>query len=99
MSSARPANRARGSSRAKAESESGGKKKWIALLVLLLLSVSGLGAWAMTSRQDPSLVKAQELRAQMESATPEQRRELRGQMRETIEGMSEPVREQFFEAG
>jgi uncharacterized membrane protein YgcG len=94
-----PASRPRGSSRAKAESESGGKKKWIALLLLLLLSFSGLGAWAMTSRRDPGLVKAQELRAQMENATPEQRRELRTQMRETIEGMSEPAREQFFDAG
>lgn len=95
----RPANRAGGSSRGKAESESGGKKKWILLLMLLLLSISGLGAWAMTTRRDPNLVKAQELRAQMENATPEQRRELRGQMRETIENMSEPAREQFFEAG
>jgi len=99
MSTARPANRVRGSSRAKAESESGGKKKWILLLMLLLLSISGLGAWAMTTRRDPNLVKAQELRAQMENATPEQRRELRSQFRETIEGMSEPAREQFFEAG
>jgi len=80
---------------AKPTKESSGKTKWVVLALLILL-FAGVGAWAMSSRPDPHVAKVQELRAQMENATPEQRRELWGQMRQEFEQMPEASREALF---
>src|SRR5262245_21006589 len=78
------------------EEAPGGKKKWIiALVILLLLAV---GAWAfIPAGRDPHLAKMEELRGQMENATPEQRRELWGKMREEGEQLSPEARAQMRE--
>jgi hypothetical protein len=80
----------------KGESKSGGKAKWLVLAFLVLL-FSGLGAWAMTSGEDPQLTKVKELRAQLEAAPEGQRRELWGQMRQEMEKLPEKAREALFE--
>jgi hypothetical protein len=80
----------------KSAGESSGKKKWIVIAALFLL-FAGVGAWAMSSRPDPHVQRVQELRAQMENAPPEQRRELWGQMRQEFEQMPEASREAMFE--
>src|SRR6187200_1655194 len=85
---------ARGAS--KGESKSSGKAKWL-LLALLVLLFSGLGAWAMTSGEDPQLTKVKEMRAQLETAPEGQRRELWGQMREEMRKLPEEAREALFE--
>jgi hypothetical protein len=98
MNNSRPLRRAASSSRSanKGESKSGGKAKWL-VLVLLVLLFSGLGAWAMTSGEDPQVAKVQALRAQLENAPEEQRRELWGQMREEMRKLPEETREALFE--
>lgn len=81
---------------AKSSGESSGKKKWVVIAALFLL-FAAVGAWAMSSRPDPHVQRVQELRAQMESAPPEQRREIWGQMRQEFEQMPEASREAMFE--
>jgi hypothetical protein len=96
MANARVISRPRSTARAKAQPESSGKKKWTIAIVLLLVLLSGLGAWAMSSGKDPHVAKVEALRAQMDNATGDQRRELRSQMRAEFEQMPEAAREQFF---
>jgi hypothetical protein len=81
---------------AKSSGDSSGKKKWVVIAALFLL-FAGVGAWAMSSRTDPHVLRVQELRVQMENAPPEQRRELWGQMRQEFEQMPEASREALFE--
>lgn len=95
MNNARFVSRPRPGGKSKTESQSTGKKKWLVLAALFLV-LSSLGAWAMLPRTDPQLVKVQELRAQLENAPPEQRRELWGQMRKEVEKLPEETREQLF---
>ena len=94
----RPATSGRSASKSESKSgcsESGGKAKWLVLAFLVLL-FSGLGAWAMTSGEDPQLTKVKEMRAQLETAPEGQRRELWGQMRQEMEKLPEAAREALF---
>jgi hypothetical protein len=78
---------------ARSEAKSSGKAKWIiAVIVLLLLAAA---AWALMPGQDPALARIHELRGQMENATPEQRRELFGKMREESRNLSDDARRQL----
>jgi hypothetical protein len=95
----RPAASGRSASKSESKSggsNSGGKAKWLVLALLVLL-FSGLGAWAMTSGEDPQVTKVKELRAQLETAPDGQRRELWGQMRQEMEKLPEQAREALFE--
>jgi hypothetical protein len=71
------------------------KKRWVLLVLILLLSTTGAWAWF---RSDPQLAKVQALRAQMQSEdlSREQRRELFGQMREEMDKLSPEVRQSLF---
>ena len=51
----------------------------------------------MTSGEDPQVTKVKEMRAQLETAPEEQRRELWGQMRQEMEKLPEAAREALFE--
>jgi hypothetical protein len=78
----------------KAPSESsGGKRKWIITAVVLLLLAAA--AWAFIPNEDPALARIQEIRAQIDTAPPEQRRELFGQMRQEFENLAPESREQL----
>lgn len=83
----------RASARKSSEKSSGGKAKWVIAAILILLMA--LGAWAFLPSEDPALARIHEIRDQMDSATPEQRRELFGQMREEYSNLSEESREQL----
>ncbi len=98
MNNTRPLRRPVASSRGtkKSESNSGGKAKWLVLALLVLL-FSGLGAWAMSSGEDPQVAKVQALREQLEAAPEAQRRELWGQVREEMRKLPEEAREALFE--
>jgi hypothetical protein len=91
----RPAPRA--TRKTSAEPSSGGKKtKWIAAVLILLLSA--MAAWAyLPERQDPNVAKIEELREEMEGATDERRRELYGEMREAFRNLPEEAREKQFD--
>jgi hypothetical protein len=68
------------------------KTKWILALVLLLLfSAVGWAFW--TPGEDPQITKIKELRAQIEAAPREQRREMYGQMREEFEKLTPEARD------
>lgn len=51
----------------------------------------------MTSGEDPQVTKVKEMRAQLETAPEEQRRELWGQLRQEMEKLPEEAREALFE--
>ncbi len=56
-------------------------------------------AWALRSGEDPQVAKVQALRAQIENAPEDQRRDLFRQMRQEFETMSPEAREAMFAKG
>lgn len=79
--------------RAAGEKRSGGKSKWIAAaLILLLLAIA---AWAFLPGADPALARIEQLRSQLDDAPPEKRRELFGQMRDAFENLRPESRDQM----
>lgn len=92
MSNARVIRRPPAATNGNSKSSSGGKGKWIAAVVLLLL-LAGIGYALMPAGRDPGLARIDDLHSQMEGASSEQRRELWGQMRQEMEGLSPEARE------
>jgi uncharacterized protein HemX len=88
----RPGAKALGSTAS--EKSSGGKGKWIAAVLILLLLAAG--AWAFLPRKNVHVARIEELRAQLETAPREQRRELFDQMREEFRQLPESEREAMF---
>src|SRR5690349_11996452 len=75
------------------ESSSGGKWKWIAAVIALLLMAGG--AYAFLPSQDPALARIQDLQAQMEGADDAQRRALYGEMRKEFDNLTPESRDQM----
>ena len=74
---------------------SGGKWKWIFSIALLLALAAG--AWAFLPSEDPGLTRIEQLRAQMDGANDQQRRDLFRQMHDEFEKLSPEAREQAFD--
>ncbi len=74
---------------------SGGRWKWFASVVLLLLVAAG--AWAFLPYQDPALARVEAIRAEMDGANDGQRRDLFRQMRDEMEKMSPEARREAFD--
>jgi hypothetical protein len=96
MSTARIIRRPAGRASATTEKSTPSKAKWIIAAVVVLLMAAA--AWAFFPEgKDPHVAKIEELRAQMEGATDEKRRELGRQMREEFRNVPEDVRDRMFE--
>ena len=97
MSNARVIRRpsARPGAKTVSETSSGGKRKWIVITLLLMLMMAA-GAWAFMNRKDPHLKNLENLRAEMEAAPPEKRREMWGKMKEEFDQLSPEAHEQMF---
>ena len=94
MSNARVIRRPVAAKPAKEET-SGGKGKWIAA-ILVLLMMAGIG-YAFMPGRDPGLARIDAIRDQMEGADDQQRRELWGQMRQEMENLTPEARDQMRE--
>ena len=95
MSNARVIRRPVSANKSSKDNSSGGKGKWIAAVLLLLL-MAGI-AYAFLPSSDPALVRIEEIREQMDGASDEQRRELWGQMRQEFENLTPESRDKMRE--
>ncbi len=77
------------------EETSGGKGKWVAA-ILVLLMMAGIG-YAFVPSRDPGLARIDAIRGQLEGADDQQRRELWGQMRQEMENLTPEARDQMRE--